>query len=292
MYSKMKKFLFKTLPLIAISAIFLSSCDTEDTLETQELISEEQTLAVIEAETVTDELDNVIDDFFGSIESELGSKSELEAKSQSGREDLLRCAVRTIVITGNEKSVTLDFGDGCETPKGDVLKGIIKMDFEWDLLAKSMTIVKSFENFYFNDISVEGTRTIAKTLMNEDELPESVITFQTKLTWEDGSFAERSGTRTRIFIEGFDTRAYADNVFSIEGNSTTTLSDGTVITSEITMPLIRNMACKFIVSGEKTMVKDGVTHILNFGDGTCDNLATMTVDGETKEIELRRKKRK
>lgn len=288
----MMKNLFKTLPLLAFSAIVLSSCENENTLKTPELLSEEQTLAVVESETVEDELDNVIDDFFGSIESELGSKNELEEKSQGEREGLLSCAVKTVVITDTEKSVKLDFGDGCETPKGDVLKGVIEMDFEWDLLAETVTIVKSFEDFYFNDVLVEGSKTVVKTRSNTNDLPESVVTFDMKLTWEDGSFAERIGTRTRTFIEGFDTRPYGDNVFSIVGNATTTLSDGTVIYSEITDPLIRKMACKFIVSGVKTMTKEGKTYILDFGNGTCDNLATLTVDGETTEIELRKKRRK
>lgn len=289
----MMKNLFKTLPLLAFSAIVLSSCESDETPQIQEeLLSEEQTLAVVESETVEDELDNVIDDFFGSIESELGGKEELAEKSQGEREGLLSCATKTIVLTDTEKSVTLDFGEGCETPKEDVLKGIIKMEFQWDLAARTVTIVKSFENFYFNDVLVEGSRTVVKTRSNDEELPESVVTFSTKMTWEDGSFAEREGTRTRTFIEGFDTRPYGDNVFSITGSASTTLSDGTIITSEITEPLIRKMACRFIVSGEKTMVKDGVTHVLNFGDGECDNLATLTVDGETTEIELRKKRRK
>lgn len=290
----MMKNLFKTLPLLAFSAFVLNSCESNETplIDESNALTEEQTFAVVESETVADELDNVIDDLFGAIDSELGSKSELEAKSQGEREGLLSCATKTVVFTDNEKSVTLDFGEGCETPKGDMLQGIIKMEFEWDLLAGTVTIVKSFENFYFNDVHVEGTKTINKTYSNDDELPQSFVTFETKMTWEDGSFVERFGSRTRTFIEGFETRPYGDNVFSMEGNTSTTFSDGTIITSEITEPLIRKMACKFIVSGEKTMLKDGVTHVLDFGEGECDNLATLTVDGETKEIELRKKKRK
>jgi len=286
------KNLIKTLPQLLLLAIVIGSCENEEIVKTQELLSEEQTLAVVESETIEDELDNVIDDFFGAIEIEIGSKIETEDKSQGQREGLLSCVTKTVVLTATEKSVTLDFGEGCETPKEDVLKGIIKMDFEWNFAEGTVTILKSFEDFYFNDVLVEGSKTIIKTRSNANEVPESVVTFDMKLTWANGSFAERTGTRTRTFIEGFDTRPYADNVFSIVGNATTTLIDGTVISSEILEPLIRNMACRYIVSGVKTMIKEGKTYTLDFGDGECDNKATLTVDGETTEIELRKKRRK
>lgn len=284
----MKKIL-KSFGLLAFSALVLSSCGDEDTLENQELLSEEQTLAVVESETVEDELDNILDDLFGSIDSELSSKNEFEEKSQGGREGVLSCATKTVVITNTEKSITLDFGDGCETPKGDILKGIITMNFKYNHADGELTIVKSFKNFYFNDVLVEGSKTVVKTRSNQDSLPESVVTFDMKLTWEDGSYVVRTGSKTRTFIEGFDTRVYYDNVFSIVGSSITTFSDGTVVYAEITNRLIRKMNCRFIVSGEKTLVMDGQTYVLDFGDGTCDNLATLTVNGETTEFELRRR---
>ena len=287
----MMKKIIRSLTLLTFSAIVLSSCGDDSTFENQELLSEEQALAVVESETVEDELDNILDDLFGSIDSELSSKNELEEKSNGGREGVLSCATKTVVITNTEKSITLDFGDGCETPKQDILKGIITMNFQWNHIDGELTIVKSFENFYFNDVLVEGSKTVVKTKSNENYLPESVVTFDMKLTWEDGSYVVRTGSKTRTFIEGSDTRIYYDNVFSIVGNSITTFSDGTVVFAEITQPLIRKMNCRFIVSGEKTLVKDGQTYILNFGNGACDNIATLAVNGEITEIEISRRGR-
>src|SRR5210317_2060439 len=102
------KNLIKTLPQLLLLAIVISSCENEEIVKTQELLSEEQTLAVIESETIEDELDNVIDDFFGAIEIEIGSKIETEDKSQGQREGLLSCVTKTVVLTATEKSVTLD----------------------------------------------------------------------------------------------------------------------------------------------------------------------------------------
>lgn len=285
----MMKNSIKSLSVIAFFAIFLNSCSSDNAVENQEVLSTVEALAVVESETVEDELDNILDDLFGALDSELSNKNELGSKSQGDREGLLSCATKTIVITSTEKSITLDFGDGCETPKQDVLKGVISMSFQWNAADEKLTIVKTFENFYFNDVLVEGSRTIVKSKSNDDGYPESVVSFEMKMTWEDGSFVTRVGTKTRTFVEGFDTRRYHDNVFSIVGNSTTTFRNGTVIYSEITQPLIRKMNCRFIVSGEKTLIKGGLTYTLNFGNGACDNLATLTVNGETTEIELHRR---
>jgi hypothetical protein len=55
-------------------------------------------------------------------------------------------------------------------------------------------------------------------------------------------------------------------------------------------PIVKGEDCKFPVSGTIEYRLDGVTiATVDFGDGTCDNIATKTVDGETYEFELNRK---
>jgi hypothetical protein len=55
----------------------------------------------------------------------------------------------------------------------------------------------------------------------------------------------------------------------------------------ITKPLIKLDDCKYIVEGTIEFRKDGVViAIIDFGDGTCDDIATKTVDGETTEFTL------
>lgn len=52
-------------------------------------------------------------------------------------------------------------------------------------------------------------------------------------------------------------------------------------------PLIKKDDCKFIVAGTIEYRKgDQVIAVVDFGDGTCDNIATKTVDGVTYEFEM------
>lgn len=55
----------------------------------------------------------------------------------------------------------------------------------------------------------------------------------------------------------------------------------------VTNPLVKLEDCKYIVAGTIEFRKDGeAVAVIDFGDGTCDNIATKTVDGETTEFNL------
>lgn len=290
----MKKTIFKLLTVIAIGVLFFTSCEdsgSEEIITTADLITEDEAIALVESDDIADEIDNVVDDVlaedFGLVSKDAASKSD--AASKKGRPE---CLTKTIVLEGKSKTVTLDFGEGCELPNGHILSGKIVMSYIFDLDAKSITITKTFQDFFFNDVALDGENTILKTWKNSIGNTQSVKNINVTLTWPDGETAKRVGTRTREWLEGKDTKTWGDNVFSITGNVTTTFKNGTVFTSEIKEPLRREMACRFIVSGTKEISKGERQGILDYGDGSCDNTATFTnLDGEVKEITLRKRKK-
>jgi len=272
----------KMLAIFFVSVILIVSCEDNETVNLSEPITEEQAIALAESDDISDEVNNIIDDFF--VESEVVGKSEDAEKT----EDFLPCLIKTIVLTETTKTVTLDFGEGCELPSGNVLSGKILMSYAIDTDVYSLTITHTFGNFYFNDISVEGGNTIERVRENENGNPQSTITFGTTLTWPDGVYASREGTKVREWIEGYDTRTFGDNIFLITGNWTATFRDGTVFLANIIEPLRREMACRFIVSGVIELQKQDRSGTLDFGDGSCDNIAIFTNEtGDEIEITLR-----
>ncbi len=55
----------------------------------------------------------------------------------------------------------------------------------------------------------------------------------------------------------------------------------------ITKPLVKITGCDYIVEGTIEYQMNGtVVALVDYGDGTCDNLATKTVDGVTTEFKL------
>lgn len=78
---------------------------------------------------------------------------------------------------------------------------------------------------------------------------------------------------------------------ALSGNNDFTLRSTTGTHDEyekvIVNPLEKLEDCKFIVAGTIHYLLDGVVvAIIDYGDGTCDNIATKTVDGETTEFKL------
>jgi len=279
----MKTLNFKLFMFVAVGSLFITSCQKNDGVVTSEPITQAETIAIVESDDVTDDVNNVIDNYLFENEG-MSARPEAEGKTS----DVLTCVTKTIVITGTTKSVTLDFGEGCELPNGNILSGKIIMNYAIDTDVASFTVTYSFENFFFNDISIEGENTLVKTRSNDNGNPQSIVTIDMKVTWPDGEFATRRGTKTREWIEGFDTRTWGDNVFLITGNWSATFRDGTTVSANITTPLRREMACRFIVSGVIELQKNDRIGTLDFGDGTCDNVAIFTNEaGETTEITLR-----
>ena len=277
------KYLNLLLPIVVVG-LFFTSCKDNDVIDVSEPITEAEAVALVETDDISDDVNSIIDDFFVS-EEDLSGKSLDSSKS-----GMLDCVTKTIVINSTTKTVTLDFGEGCELPNGNVLSGVIYMNYAIDTSVQSLAITYGFENFYFNELSVEGENTIVRVRENENGNPQSTLNFDMKVTWPDGEFASRKGIKVREWIEGHGTRTWGDNVFLITGEWSATFKNGTVLSAAITTDLRREMACRFIVSGVLELQKNEKTGTLDFGDGTCDNKALFTNEaGEEIEITLRKR---
>lgn len=111
------------------------------------------------------------------------------------------------------------------------------------------------------------------------------------ITFADGRFFIRTGIRVREMVEGFNTPdVWEDNVFLVTGEHVTTFRTESKIINKIIKPLRFVMSCKmpFPVSGTFIIVKNDNETKLDFGNGECDDLATVNVKGITKEIQLKK----
>ena len=279
---KAKHLNLRLLTLFIVSNFLMLSCEESDTIQDAEQISVEETLALVEADDISDEVNNIIDAYF-AFEEGFASKESDENKTNT-----LDCLTKTTETSGNSKTVILDFGEGCALPNGNILSGKIILNYAKDIDVHSLSVTYTFEDFNFNDRSIEGENSMVRIRENEHGNPQSTLNFNVKITWIDGEITTRVGTKVREWVEGFDTWNLGDNVFLITGNWTVTHIDSTTSSANIIEPLRREMACRFIVSGIIELVKNEKSGTLNFGDGTCDNKGIYTnIDGEEKEIILR-----
>ncbi|MGH2648266.1 MAG: hypothetical protein ACRDE8_11890 [Ginsengibacter sp.] len=88
-------------------------------------------------------------------------------------------------------------------------------------------------------------------------------------------------------MEGNGTPFYPlDDKFEITGNASGSNSNGNTWTSEIIDPLIKRFTCPWRVKGTVNITRGATMAVLDYGDGSCDNKTTITINGITDIITL------
>ncbi|MBT8184391.1 MAG: hypothetical protein KJN76_06095 [Eudoraea sp.] len=283
----MKKYLkkMKWSGMLILTMLLISSCNKEQSPE----ITEEQTFDVAElkasdeTELISEEVLNIAEDVYATDEIMETSKSFYAS------DYLPDCVTITTVITSTSKEKTIDFGDGCELPNGNVLSGIIYLSYLKDMEMATKTLSLNLENFVFNGVAVEGDASVERMRSNSNGNPQADAVASFSAVWADGTAASFTGNRTREWIEGYGSGFWGDNVILISGKGTYTGKLGNVFMKETITPLRRELACRFIVSGILEISRNDATASLDFGDGSCDALGVLThPDGSSEEIYLRR----
>jgi hypothetical protein len=188
-------------------------------------------------------------------------------------------------------TITIDYGtDGCAGPNGDhILKGKIIITQTGDRFTAGAERSKTFENFYIDDVKVEGTKSWTNHGTDAGGDWSFTKTATMTLTYPDDASTSWNHTHTSTLIEGGATPTHWDNVWSTTGNSTGVNSNGVAYSATITEPLIKKATCRWISEGVIEFVRDGNTSTLDFGDGTCDRFGTLTTaNGDSFSIRLRR----
>lgn len=204
----------------------------------------------------------------------------------------------TLTITNPEggswpKLITVDFGDGCTGLYDNSRSGKIFIEVTGPRHEVGSKRTITFDNYYFNNIKVEGVKVIENIGYNENQNPLfSVRLTGGKLTLPDGKTIERTVEHQREWIAGFDTHFIWDDECLVTGTAGGKTINGVSYTNTITTALLWKRVCFFIVSGVVKIEREGADAIeLDYGTGECDARAMVTAGGETKEILLRPKHR-
>lgn len=73
-----------------------------------------------------------------------------------------------------------------------------------------------------------------------------------------------------------------DDVYSVTGNASGVNREGKSYTVNITSPVVKRTSCHWIESGRVDITPEGLAaRTLDYGDGTCDGKATVTINGNT-----------
>jgi hypothetical protein len=187
-------------------------------------------------------------------------------------------------------TITLDFGASCTRPDGRVLSGKVIINQTAEIRTAGAVRTITHDNFVIDGVKVEGTRTWTNEGQNAaGQWVYSKTATDMKLTFEDGTSATWNKVRTSTLVEGGNTATHYDDVWSSIGSANGVNRRGTAFTATITEPLIKRADCRWISEGVIELTVGLRTRSLDFGDGTCDRLGTITLaNGDSYSIRLRR----
>lgn len=274
----MKLAKIKTGVLTLLSVFFLiTSCSKDN--ETQETTSADLSA---QQEKLAADTDEATQSVLTVIES-----AYTEQEEESGRNTSLFSDCVTITISTENGVVfkTLDFGLGCELQNGDILSGKINITYG-PIQNGTRTITYSFDGFVINDKGIEGGGTLYRERHNAVGNPQSTFHKNIVVTHPDGVVATINGTRVREWIEGVGSGTWVDNVILVTGNWSQEFSTGFTRSAFVTEALRREATCPFFVSGLVEVSRNDIDGELDYGDGTCDNVALLTVNGVEHLIHL------
>lgn len=269
--------------MVGGTMVWLASCNNEE-----DGLNDDATASAFEDVAVDTEasMDVAFEDVDNVVEA--GINYDEASGGKVLRDPLIECAVVTHDHENNK--VIIDYGDGCEGDGGRTRSGKIIVtysDIRW--FAPGATRSVTFEDFYIDSVKVEGVRTITNITADESSTPQ----FKTqlaggKLIWNDGTFATRDSEHTRTWARAENP---AQDESFVEGSAEGQNRDGEAYSSTITERLVFKRRCGaqgyfFPVSGVIETIAPGATIVIDYGDGECDNLAEVTINGETKTIEL------
>ncbi len=266
--------------IVAILTISFISCKKNNSssganeLETTFELSSNQAIA----DNLTEDANDVLNEV--AVQNNFSGSRENSVLETTG---ILGCAIVTInPLQGFPKTVTIDFGTaGCTSSNGVYRKGKIIVNVSDSLRKPGSVAVMTFDNYSVNTFKVEGTITwtntsTANTRSWQRKCENGKITAASGVYWlHNGikSIEQTAGVSTPFNL--------LDDAFSITGNHTVTNAAGESRTATILEALKKKTICENIDKGKIKLQGPNHYAIIDFGDGTCDRIATISIDGNT-----------
>ncbi len=267
--------------LTALSAFILSSCSDSDSNLDEDILEQLDVDSEAALESNFEDVDVVVE--AGMLELDAGRVQ---------RDVLLECA--TVVKDEENKTITITYpAEGCTGPRGRVRKGTITIEYNERRLIPGAFRRISFVDFFIDDVQIEGTRTTTNTSEETSDSPEFTVELVGgKLTFPDETFATRDANHVRTWVRANNP---LEDSSEVTGGANGQRRDGVNYEIEILERLVYKRSCRlegvFIpVQGIKQITSGDNVAVIDFGDGRCDNLVTITVNGGeavTKEINHR-----
>ncbi len=146
-------------------------------------------------------------------------------------------------------------------------------------------ITYSCDSIIITNLSTVFTSTVPGTIPSSYSFRVEII--NGVCTSSSGGWTIKYTSDKTITTNTQGTAKASDDVITVNGNSSGTNREGRNFTVNVNS-IIKNASCKWISSGTMDLTPDGFkTRTVDYGNGTCDDDATYTVNGQTIAFKLK-----
>ncbi|GAA4838199.1 hypothetical protein [Algivirga pacifica] len=284
----MRKFTTRLLTVVAVGSVAFTACNKENDPTATEITS---------ADVQMVNNDVVVDAEFENAEA--FALQNMSSSNNNFRVTEGGPKVEDWVIQAGSISFVLNF-EGVMIEESEFAGKIaVVASFEslQEAVAGKLSLVTDFQDYTVDGVVLNGTRTRTFTAVEGEGSVYDVTLEDGSITFADGSTASRSAAWTLTAGTLLDSETPRTLVGTAEGVNKAGVSYKTTVDSET--PVASTLACDIAekmfwlpTSGQKSIEADGKTLTVDFGEGTCDKLAVVSlVVGDstiTKEISLDR----
>ncbi len=266
----MKQFLSTFTVIFTLVAITISSCKKEEPdTETQSAMD-----------------NNISETEFTNIMPTVNNLAIKENGIKSMRDDGTRGARPTITVdpadtlNGFPVTMIIDYGTIgiVDSIDGKTRKGIIRC-----LFSEKWRNVGAYAKITLENYSVNGILYTADSI----KLTHSALYGFTHQIFKGKCTAPNftihwEGTRVLTHTSGYGDLDPYNDVFSLSGNASGITRGGKSYTVNITVPIVKRTSCSWAESGRLDLTPSGLdTRTVDFGNGVCDNIATLIIKGNS-----------
>ncbi|MCX6275246.1 MAG: hypothetical protein NTV09_08565 [Bacteroidetes bacterium] len=215
----------------------------------------------------------------------------------SGESGLLTsCAMITVNIDTTDGSGTaiIDFGSHfCQGNDAKFRKGQINVSFTGAYRNAGTVITMNAINYFVGYDSsyatkVNGQRVVTNNGLNSSGNPNFSIQANATLVNYLSQQMTWNSTRNREWIAGDSTTSWVDDEYLITGSANGKSFAGVNFSALVTQALHVKLSCRWITEGKFTLTPEGKPErYLDYGNGTCDGDATVTIGDKTYQVTLR-----
>ena len=253
----------------------------------EKLVVSEDPSAASSAISTSANDDNTADAVFMDLK-EVTDQTGLEATLKGIDSTKYPCAKITTSVDTLLKTLTatIDFGsENCMCKDGKNRRGKIQVKITGNKNIVGSSLVYTAVDYFVNDHGVSGT----KTLTVVDDHSFRIVVVNGKVTKANGGIISWNTDRTRTMTAGFGTKENPlDDVFEISGTTSGINAAGNPYKFTTLTPIVKARACQWITAGKLKIERAGkLDATIDYGNGTCDDQATVTVGSTTKPITLK-----